>query len=236
MSVAVTLTAKELDFIDRAGVVECDPAAWRRDECELLEALRGVRERLGNPALALISSAAAFTIASIDREGALHGPDGPLATDLGCFEARAFGPDGELRWRRPIGCAPYAVLLCERASGTPVDYRPVELPCCGIAFERRQLLWGRALARAEAAGGWVALAEARIGTFEVPRPEPAPAPREADDQHPGSPDPPAADEVPGDRLQLISHELVAIAADGNSYVADERLVAIEVAQPEGTHA
>lgn len=236
MSVAITLTADELGFIDRAGVVECDPAAWRREQCELLDAVRDVRERLGNPALALISSAAAFTIASIDREGALHGPDGPLAPDAGCFEARAFGPDGELRWRRPIGDAPYAVLLGERAAGAPTGYRPVELPCCGVALERRQLLWGRAVASAEA-GGWVALAEARIGTFEVPCPEPAPAPREVDDgPYPASSAPPPADEVPGDRLQLISHELVAIGADGNAYVADERLVGIEVAHSEGTHA
>lgn len=227
MSASLRLTADDVGFLDRASVVECQPAAWRRERRELLDAVRDVRQRLGSPAIALISSASSFAIASIDQDGALHGPDGPLIPNPGCFEARAFGPDGELRWRRPIARDAFAVLLSERAAGAPAGYRSVELPCCGIALVRRQLLWGRVLDSVRAPEGWVALAEARIGTVQVPRPDPAPAPREASEAA-NSPD------VGHDRLQLVSHELIAIGPDANAYVADERLVAIEVARPAST--
>lgn len=207
-----TLEAADLR-VKTATVVERQPLAYRSVGLDLLQALRLVRGRLGDPALALLTSATAFSVAALDPQATLSGPGGPMATEA-WFEARAFGPDGELRWRSPAGGPTWAVLLCDSEAPPPDGFERLELPGCGLALERRQLLWGR-VTPVSPAPGWVTLYEWRVGPIDIPCPEPAPTPGAEDGT---------------DRLQLVGHELLAVGEDGNAYVVDEQLRRITVAE------
>jgi len=149
---------------------------WRRAEgCSLTRALEAAAGLLSaeGPALALILTPRRCHLARLEgaRPVAPGLDDGELAA---AFEARAFGPAGELRWVHTGGELGVAHLLGER-----------ELPRLGEGDEegvvralcRRSscyLLWGQRAEGEAAPAGWVLWWEARVRGLLLPA-EVAPA-------------------------------------------------------------
>ncbi len=170
------------------------------DGLTLAEAIRLAAPRLG---VALLASPARYQVADL-RDGACGGPAGPCLLDE-VFEARAFGPDLELRWLHTSGGAGRAVALAEQEDELPASLgeQLPALPAVRV-FDQRYLLWGTTTD--PAADGWATLFSARIGTLDVP----------------------VAGSRSGRKVRLCAREYVAVEpAYGNAYIAEERLLGLE---------
>ncbi len=153
--------------------------------------------------IALLSSPDAYTVATVGGDGVCTAPNGERQggeVDLG----RVY----EARAFTPDvelrwvrrGDSGQGVLLGEQVTGGNLW---TDLQTTDL----RYLLWGEVV-DGDNPAGWVSLSAARIGTLRVP----AVPPR-------------------GRRLRLRAREYIAVEPDhGNSYVLDERLIAIEEGQ------
>ncbi|MGC5234467.1 type III-D CRISPR-associated protein Csx19 [Streptomyces albogriseolus] len=163
-------------------------------------------------AVALLSTPAAYVVATVDDDHHCITPDKPAPLEE-AFEARVFTPDSELRWTATGPGTGRAVVLTEDPALLPAapfteeieDLRAID------TVEARYLLWGRPVADDRAPVGWTTLHTPRIGTLRVPAPRPGPQ----------------------QRIRLAAREYVcAEARHGNAYVADERLLRLEATGPE----
>lgn len=156
---------------------------------------------LGAPPVAMLTGRTAFRV--------LSGTDVAHDANLDdVYGARIFGPAGELRWQHEIGEQPVAALvLRERPPAAPAGWTPHAEPLrWTAAIEQRYLLWGTIV---ETSGQAHVMHEARVGPFEIPAA--------------------AVAANRGDRLQLVSHELLGHSGDDdpNTRVVEELLCRLE---------
>ncbi|OLT37829.1 CRISPR-associated protein [Actinomadura sp. CNU-125] len=126
----------------------------------------------------------------------------------GVFEARLFDERAELRWQNrddgrgtAVFLTPYEELLPDGLT----RLAPVEAVDVIPGY---YLLWGTAVRDDEAPQGYTTLTTARVGARRIPA------------------------EIPvREHASLEVHEYVTRDGHGNAYVAEERLVRIEVAEP-----
>jgi len=174
----------------------------RRDDVALREAAPDeIVALLGDPPLALLTGRRRFRV--------LAGSEVARDDDLDdVYNARVFGPNGELRWQREIGEPPTAALLLREApAATPTGWRADLEPLLWThEIEQCYLLCGKIVG---SSAGKYRLHEARIGAFEIP-----------------------ASAVLADldeTLQLVSYELLGHSegSDPNTRVFEELLSHIE---------
>lgn len=115
-------------------------------------------------ALALVYTAGRCALARVTLDGSLDfGPAQTVELDS-IYEARVFGPGGELRWRHPGGGEPAAMALMV----APLPSAPcLELPPIVGTLRQSYLLWGEGT-DVPTTQGWSWLGAARIGTMAVP--------------------------------------------------------------------
>jgi CRISPR-associated protein (TIGR03984 family) len=122
------------------------------------------------------------------------------------YEARGFSARGELRWTHDGGGFGRAVYLSDDA--VPDALRAAFGEDVPLAYEKRlehgYVLWGQGTGE-DAAEGWSVLSTARIGRILVPCDVPARA-----------------------GVRLAGREYLACDDHGSAYVAEERLVGLEV--------
>ncbi|MGW4031658.1 type III-D CRISPR-associated protein Csx19 [Streptomyces sp. NPDC004838] len=168
-------------------------------------------------AVALLSTPQAFVIATVHDDHRCSTADTPAGIPLDdVFEARVFTPHTELRWMATGTGSGRAVILTEDDSPLPTGPFTEEItPLTAIdTIESRYLLWGRPLADDRAPDGWTTLHTPRIGVLHIPTPAGAP-PLSA-----------------SDRMQLVAREYVcAEPRHGNAYIAEERLLRLDVTGP-----
>jgi len=156
------------------------------------------------PPAVLLYSASRCSVASLFPEGDLRDAAGGPVSTLGVFEARAFGPQGELRWLHHAGGRGRAVMLSETAHPPGLgETWPVE----GLVdkIEQCYLVWGAV--DAAPAPGWCTVAESQIGRIDLP-----------------------VEAVAGQRLRVVAREYLGrVDSHGNVAVVEERLVRLEVA-------
>ncbi len=153
--------------------------------------------------IALLSSPEAYTVATVGDDGRCRAPDGGMPggeVDLGRVY-EARAFTREVELRWVRrGDSGQGVLLGEQVTGGNLW---TDLQTTDLHY----LLWGEVVDGDEPAG-WVSLSSARIGTLLVPAVPPQ-----------------------GRRLRLRAREYIAVEPEhGNSYVLDERLIAIEEGQ------
>jgi CRISPR-associated protein (TIGR03984 family) len=176
---------------------------FRREGCDLVTALDEAAAALESEAVAILTGRFGATIATAIGGRLQHVPD-QIVIDT--YAARVFNARAELRWRSLSGARSDAVLVTVTDDCVPPATWPALTEVTGAPFSVRYLLWGQATEPPADRSGWTRLAEARIGTIDVP----------------------IVAKV-GDRVQLVATEVhVGPDEDGNVAVADELLVGIEV--------
>lgn len=187
--------------------------ARRAANLSLAQAIAGCRPLLdGAVAILYTPAACRFAVFANDpgESVTLLAPDtsGKLTPfPLGdAFEARVFNEEAELRWLHDRGGRGTAVLLSERPAADLVGCLDGEATSVTAVdrIEQRYLLWGQAVDAHACPPRWSRLCEARIGTIWVPL-----ALRK------------------GERTRLVTREYVAEFEDGNTAVAEERLLRLE---------
>jgi len=147
-----------------------------------------------------------YYVARVD-DGRVSLRDGSIPLEE-VFDARVFSDDVELRWLNVDDGHGRAVALTEDAAALPEQFEERHEPIRAVDVLRGEyLLWGRAAAHHDT--GWTTLTSARVGALDVPATVPA-----------------------GERAVLVTREYVARDPEhGNAYVAEERLLHLETAQP-----
>lgn len=157
--------------------------------------------------VALLASPSTYLVAKADPAGCTT-HDGAAVDLSSIFEARLFDPQREMRWWHASGGAGRAIVLGEQPDSLPDGDGEIPPLAAVEVVDGTYLLWGRALA--DGTAGWTTLSAARIGVLRVP----------------------LAGTPPQERVALTTREYVAVEPRyGNAYVAEERLVQFEVANP-----
>lgn len=142
-------------------------------------------------------------------------PAGP-AELAGVFSARLFSPDAELRWLHTGGGVGDVVVVAERSA--PLSGWQSQLVEVIDVFDGTYALWGRRFEPLPVPG-WCRAFEGRLGHLDVPVRGPLP------------PEGPSEQGWPDRYLSLRFREYLTEDAFGNAEITEERLIAIETADP-----
>jgi CRISPR-associated protein (TIGR03984 family) len=170
-------------------------------------------------AVGLIYAPRACRFVRLQQDGTLLGsaanePESEVISPDPVFEARVFGPKGELRWHKDAAGNHRTVIVAEDKLALRDDFNPASITYLET-IDRPQILWGQFRP-----SPWVRLSTARVGFLDVPFAiEPKPV-----------------------RVQLRIREYLAeVDVHGNVGVIEERLIRLEravsgaAAQEVSTH-
>jgi CRISPR-associated protein (TIGR03984 family) len=178
---------------------------WRAEAMTVEHALAALAAATGpDRAVVLLYSPARFAIGRLEADGRGLDSDGSSLALADVFELRAFTPAIELRWLAS-DAGGTAVLVTEREIPPGAPWIRLE-PVSGEPLPGRYLLWGQGVEKSlPNAADWSRLAEARVGSLDVP----------------------LMGISAGQRVQLEAVEYLAEDPEGNVHVAEARLVRLE---------